>query len=106
MICILVFGVISSGKTSFAEGYSWINIAIIFFLYTVAVIGFTMTLSTFFHRAKTAAQASTFIQLIGSLLFFLRFSRDFDDSRPMIFVSAILPYQAFNMAILKIAFID
>lgn len=106
MLCFLVFGVIGNGKTVFAEGYNWVNIAVIFFLYTVAVIGFTMTISTFFNKAKTAAQASSFIQLIGSLLFFLRFSQDFDESRPLIFLTAILPQQAFNMGVLKIAFLD
>ena len=104
MMLFLVLGVFGNGKTEIMEPYTWVNVALLFFMYALSVVGFTMTLSTFFSRAKTAAQATSFIQLLSSLLTFLRFSEDFLTNRSLILATTILPQQSFNMGILSFAF--
>ena len=60
MTMFMVFGVFSNEENNIVDGYTWVNIAFLYFLYTVAVVAFVMAISTFFKRAKTAAQATSF----------------------------------------------
>lgn len=65
-----------------------------------------MTLSTFFSSAKMAAQVVTFIQLLSSMIFFLRLSKDYSESKFYIWLSCLIPQQGFNLGVTAIAFID
>jgi hypothetical protein len=52
-----------------------------------------------------ATQAITFIQLITTFLYFLRFSQDLSNNAALISFLSIFPQMTFNMAISKISFI-
>lgn len=78
----------------------------LYFVYALSTIGFILVLSTLFRKAKVAAQAMVFIQLILNFLYFLRFSDTFRTSRPLLLLTSIFPQISFNFGITKIAFID
>lgn len=65
-----------------------------------------MVLSTFFSRAKMAAQVVTFVQLLSSMIFFLRFSQEYSSNKFYIWLSCLLPQQGFNLGVTSIAFMD
>lgn len=60
MLIILKFGVVNVEGFNYAEGYGFIHIAILYFIYALSTIGFVLVLSTFFSKAKTAAQVLLF----------------------------------------------
>lgn len=58
MLLILKFGVIMPNESTFifADGYGFGHVAILYILYAISIIGFVLTLSAFFNKAKVAAQ--------------------------------------------------
>lgn len=56
MLAILYFGVIGNEDFRFEVGYGFFDVAILYFVYVLSTIGFVLTLSTFFSKAKVAAQ--------------------------------------------------
>lgn len=92
-------------STNFAEGMGFWNIAVLYFLYSIANIGFVMILCTFFSKAKTGSQAVTFLQLILNFLYFLGFSSAITDSAPLTILLSIFPQLCFNATLSNIAFI-
>ena len=105
MMIILKFLVITH-DTNFAEGYDFWNIALLYFLYSLANIGYVLIMCSFFTNAKTGSQAITFISLIVNFLYFLRFADAVSHSAPLIMLLSIFPQLCFNMTLSKIAFID
>ena len=55
MMLIFRFGVIND-DFKFAEGYGFINIVVLYVVYSISIIGFVLLISNFFNKAKTAAQ--------------------------------------------------
>jgi hypothetical protein len=55
MMLIIKFLVITDG-TTFAEGYGFSHIAILYLLYSIANVGFVLIMCTFFTKAKTGSQ--------------------------------------------------
>jgi ATP-binding cassette subfamily A (ABC1) protein 3 len=102
---ILKFFIISD-ETNFAPGYGFIDVALLFFLYSLSNIGYVLIMCCFFTKAKTGSQAVTFIQLIINFLYFLRFSSDVAGSAPLVVLLSLFPQLCFNMTISKIAFIS
>jgi hypothetical protein len=47
---------IVSDKTAYKEGYGFIHIAALFFLFTISNIGFVLILCPFFSKVKTGIQ--------------------------------------------------
>lgn len=91
--------------TKFAEGYSFSDLVPLYYLFMLANLGFVLLLSCFFDKAKTGAQAITFIQLIATFLYFLRFSNDLAGSEALTTFLSIFPQMAFNMGVANIAFL-
>lgn len=91
--------------TTFAEGYGFWDLVPLYYLFMLANLGFVLLLSCFFDKAKTGAQAITFIQLISTFLYFLRFSNDLAGSEALTTVLSIFPQMAFNMGVADIAFL-
>lgn len=57
MLIILYFGVIRPNNDfAFVEGYGFVNIIVLYFLYSLSIIGFVLVLSAFFNKAKMGAQ--------------------------------------------------
>ena len=56
MMLIFGFGVASHDKFNYAEGYGFINVIVIYYIYTISIVGFVLLLSNLFTKAKTAAQ--------------------------------------------------
>lgn len=106
MVLILKFGVVSNEEFRYADGYGFADVAGLYFLYTLTTIGFIMLISTLFRKAKVAAQAMVFLQLILNFLYFLRFSDDFRQNRTLLLLSSIFPQISFNFGLSKIAFIS
>lgn len=63
MILMLYFGVIKVNGLNFEDGYSFQYLAILYFVYTLSTISFALFLSTFFRKAKIAAQVTSIINI-------------------------------------------
>jgi hypothetical protein len=61
MILIVRFLVVTDG-TVYAEGYSFIHVAILYILYAMANVGYVLIMCTFFSKAKTGSQVHFPIQ--------------------------------------------
>jgi len=105
VMMIIIKSLVITDQTQFAEGYGFEHIALLYFLYTIANIGYVLIMCSFFSSAKTGSQAITFIQLIINFLYFLRFSNDVAQSAPLVVLLSIFPQLCFNMTISKIAFL-
>lgn len=105
MMLIVRFFIISD-ETKFAQGYGFWNIAVLYFSYSLANIGFMLVLCTFFSKAKTGSQGVTFILLIINFLYFLRLSGSLTQSQPFTIFVSIFPQLCFNIAISNIAFLQ
>ena len=76
----------------------------LYLVFVLSNIGYILFLCCFFSKAKTGSQAITFIQLISSFLYFLRFASDVASSKVWVFLLGIFPQMSFNMALSSIAF--
>lgn len=106
MLLIVYFGVVRHETFIFVEGYGFANIVLLYFLYALSIIGFVLVFSAFFNKAKIAAQAMIFVQILLNFLYFLRFSDSFTSNRVLIILSSIFPQLAFNFGITTFAFSD
>ena len=95
----------------YVEGYSFINVVIIYYLFMVSITGFVLTLSSLFTNPKNAAQVLLkfiqgiiFIQLFLNMLYLLRISSDFASNRTWMLLLGIIPQNAFNLGLSAIAF--
>ncbi len=96
-------GFLDSG-TIIEDGYNIGHIYVLYYLYCTGTIGFMMVLCTFFQKAKTAGQATTFISVLLNFLYFFRFLNDFAKSNTWIHIASIIPQNAFNFGMSTIAF--
>lgn len=108
MLLLFQLGVILPNEDTFVfvEGYGFHHIVFLYILYALSIIGFVLTISAFFNKAKVAAQAMIFAQLIFNFFYFLRFSESFRTNRALIFLTSIFPQVSFNFGICSIAFQD
>ena len=94
MLLIIRFGAIgSSPEFVYKEGFGFFNIVIIYLLFTFSILGFVLILSNFFNRAKSAAPAIIFIQLILNFLYFFRFADFYRKSPFLIILSGVVSPQ-------------
>jgi ATP-binding cassette, subfamily A (ABC1), member 3 len=91
--------------TIFSPGYGFWDLPPIYLLFVLANLGFVLLLSCFFTKAKSGAQAITFIQLISTFLYFLRFSNDLAGNEALTTFLSFFPQMAFNMGVADIAFL-
>lgn len=63
MMLIFRFGVMPVDDFQFADGYGFWNVVLLYYIYTISIIGFTFLLCNLFSKAKTAAQVWIFIYL-------------------------------------------
>lgn len=70
MLLILKFGVIMPNQDDFifADGYGFGHVVILYILYAISIIGFVLTVSAFFNKAKVAAQVYFILYRPWSLL--------------------------------------
>jgi|688.fasta_scaffold2085539_2 hypothetical protein len=47
-----------SDQTTYAEGYSFIHVIILYVLYSIANIGYVLIMCTFFTKSKTGSQVN------------------------------------------------
>jgi hypothetical protein len=106
VMMIILRALVITDATNFADGYDFWSIALLYFLFTLANIGYILIMCSFFTNAKTGSQVVTFIQLIINFLYFLRFSNAVSQSVPLVVLLSIFPQLCFNMTISKIAFIN
>lgn len=106
VMMLIVRLLVINDSTVFAEGMGFWNIAALYFLYSVANIGFVMVLCTFFSKAKTGSQAITFLQLILNFLYFLRFSTAVTSSSALTLLLSLFPQFCYNVTISNVAFIN
>lgn len=77
----------------------------LYFLYMLASFFFVLFLSTFFNDAKIAAQGTTFIQILTTLLYFLTFVQDYCKSSALLNLSSIFPPLAYDFSIISIGLV-
>jgi hypothetical protein len=71
------------------------NIIGLYILYMLASFSFVLFLSSFFSDALLASQVITFVQLLGSMLYYLLLVQSFRNSPAALQITALLPSVAF-----------
>lgn len=103
MMLITRFLIITE-DTNFEPDYGFFNIVALYFVFVLGNIGYVLFLSCFFSKAKTGAQAITFLQLITNFLYYLVFASDVANSKIATTFLGIFPQMSFNMGLSVIAF--
>lgn len=74
----------------------------LYLLYLICSISFVLFLTTFFKDGNEASQIITFVQMIGSTLYFLVSIDDFRYSKIGLQITSILPFVCFEYTINEI----
>ena len=94
IISVIFMGILSAANvfTSFLPFGTALGL---YFLYMVASFSFVLFLTCFFSDALLASQIITFIQLIGSILYYLLNIQSFRNSLVALQATALLPSVCF-----------
>lgn len=95
IISLIFMGILSAAGIFAGSSLSFGTALGLYFLYLLASFSFVLFLSCFFQDALLASQVITFIQLIGSILYYLLYIQSFQNSVAALHVTAILPSVCF-----------
>lgn len=101
-LSVIFIGVLEAAGIFNDMGISFPIILLLYFLYLVCSFSFVLFLSVFFSDAMLASQVITFVQLIGSTLYFLLYIPSFRNSNVALGVTSILPAVCFEYTITTI----
>jgi hypothetical protein len=76
----------------------------VYILYMLASFSFVLFLSSFFSDALLASQIITFVQLLGSMLYYLLLVNGFRNSSAALQITSLLPSVCFEFTIMNLGF--
>lgn len=94
IVALKIIGVFNHASMSFG------SIIGLYFLYMFASFSFVLFMSSFFSNAQTASQFITFVQVMGSMLYYLLILESFQKSYFGMQVTALLPSVCFEYIIM------
>jgi len=86
------------------SGFTFGTAVGLYILYMLASFSFVLFLSSFFSDALLASQIITFVQLLGSMLYFLLFVNQFRSSIFAMQITALLPSVCFEYTLMNLGF--